>query len=378
MDMRPYVIISCAMSADGRIDDAGSERLVLSGEADLDRVDALRAGCDAILVGANTVRRDNPRLLIRSARRRAERAALGRPEHPARVTLTASGDLDPSARFFAPPGGRGAWPPLVYCTSPAAGAAAARLGGSADVIDAGDPLSLPFTLRDLRAERGVARVLVEGGSLLLRQFLTAGLADELHLAVAPFFVGQAQAPSFGLPGSYPHDSTDPMTLAEVRRLGGIVALRYLLGRGGADRRYLRAAIELSRQCPPSRTAFSVGAIIVAADGEVMATGYSREQQEHDHAEEVALRKTGPADPRLPGATIYSSLVPCGARASRPRTCVQHILASGIRRVVFAWREPPVFTDGRGAEQLRDAGITVVEIPGLAETAASVNAHLVPG
>ena len=377
MNRRPYVITSCAMSVDGRIDDAGSARLLLSGEADLDRVDALRASCDAILVGANTVRRDNPRLLIRSARRRAERTALGRPEHPARVTLTASGNLGLSARFFAPQDG-GARPPLVYCASPAAAAASARLGKAAEVIDAGDPLSLSFVLRDLSAERGVARVLAEGGSILLRQLLTAGLADELHLAVAPFFVGQAEAPSFGLPGRYPHDSADPMTLAGVRRLDDVVALHYLLGPGGADRRYLRAAIELSRQCPPSRTAFSVGAIIVAGNGEVMATGYSREEQDHDHAEEVALRKAGPADPRLPGATMYSSLVPCGARASRPRTCVQHIVSSGIRRVVYAWREPPVFTGGRGAEQLRDAGITVLEIPGLAETARAVNAHLVPG
>ncbi|HLI39223.1 MAG TPA: deaminase [Streptosporangiaceae bacterium] len=157
----------------------------------------------------------------------------------------------------------------------------------------------------------------------------------------------------------------------------MVALRYLLGPGGADRRFLRAAIELSRRCPPSRTAFSVGAIVVAADGEVMATGFSREQQPHDHAEEVALRKVGPADPRLAGATIYSSLVPCGARASRPRTCVQHIIGSRIRRVVYAWREPPIFTEGRGAAQLRDAGITVVEIPDLAEAASAVNAHLLP-
>ena len=67
---RPYVLISCAMSADGRIDDTSPVRLLLSGPDDLDRVDELRASADAILVGANTVRRDNPRLLIRSPRRR--------------------------------------------------------------------------------------------------------------------------------------------------------------------------------------------------------------------------------------------------------------------------------------------------------------------
>jgi 5-amino-6-(5-phosphoribosylamino)uracil reductase len=229
-------------------------------------------------------------------------------------------------------------------------------------------------LADL-AERGVARLLVEGGSHLLRHFLAGGLADELHLAVAPFFVGEALAPPFALPGRYPAGQDNPMTLADIRRLDGVVALRYLLGPGGSDARFLRAAIELSRQCPPSDTAFSVGAVIVAADGEVMATGYSREQDPHDHAEEVALRKAGRDDPRLATATIYSSLVPCGARASRPVTCVQHIIASGIRRVVFAWREPPIFTEGRGAEQLRAAGITVIELPELAAAASEVNAPL---
>jgi pyrimidine deaminase RibD-like protein len=224
-------------------------------------------------------------------------------------------------------------------------------------------------------EKGCQRVLVEGGATLLREVLVDGLADELQLAVAPFFVGEESAPTFGLPGPYPAGPDNPMTLAGVRQLGGVVALRYLLGPGGTDSRFLRAAIELSRQCPPSDTAFAVGAIVVSADGDILATGFSREQEPADHAEEVALRKLDPADPRLATATLYSSLVPCGDRASRPVTCVQHILAAGIGRVVFAWREPPIFTAGRGAEQLRAAGITVAEIAELAESAAAVNTHL---
>jgi len=64
--VRPYVLLSCAMSIDGHIDDNGPERLLLSNAEDFDRVDEVRASCDAIMVGAGTVRRDNPRLLIRS------------------------------------------------------------------------------------------------------------------------------------------------------------------------------------------------------------------------------------------------------------------------------------------------------------------------
>jgi riboflavin-specific deaminase-like protein len=371
---RPYVLLSCATSADGYLDDASPRRLILSGPADLDRVDEVRAGCDAILVGAQTVRKDNPRLLIRDPRRSARRAARGLPGHPARVTLTATGDLDPRARFFAPGALR-----LVYCATPAIGRARERLGDSAVLIDAGDPLSLDLVLIDL-AERGVLRVLVEGGARVLGEFLACDLADELNLAVAPFFVADPDpktAPRLNLPRSGPDG---PMTLAEVSRVGEVGLLRYLLGPGGPDHRFLRWAVELSRLCPPSGSAFSVGAVIVGEDGEVLATGFSREQEDHDHAEEVALRKLAPGqlgpDPRLRHATIYSSLVPCGARASRPVTCVAHIVAAGIPRVVFAWREPRLFTDGEGAEQLLAAGVAVTEVPGLAGRARAVNAHLV--
>jgi riboflavin-specific deaminase-like protein len=359
----PYVILSCATSADGYLDDARPRRLILSGPADLDRVDEVRASCDAILVGAGTVRADDPRLLVRDPRRRARRAARGLPEHPTRVTLTATGDLDPGARFFAPGAER-----LVYCATPALDPARARLGDRAVLIDAGDPPSLSFLLSDL-AERQVARLLIEGGARVLAEFLARDLADELDLALAPFFVADPAAPRFS-----PMAPGPAMTLATLDRLEEVAVLRYLLGPGGPDERFLRWAVELSRLSPPSPTAFSVGAVVVAEDGAVLATGYSREQEEHDHAEEVALRKLG-ADPRLERATIYSSLVPCGARASRPVTCVQHILAARVPRVVFAWREPPIFTAGDGADQLRAAGVDVTEISGLAARAQAVNAHL---
>ena len=373
MPSRPYVLLSCAISADGYLDDARPERLILSGPADLDRVDDVRAGCDAILVGAGTIRRDDPRLLIRDPRRRARRAARGLPEHPARVTLTGTGDLDPGARFFAPGAER-----LVYCATPALPRARARIGPKAGLIDAGDPLTLEFVLNNL-AERSVARLLVEGGAHVLAGFLARSheLADELHLAVAPFFVADPAAPRLNLPSPVnPNGPGSPMTLAEVARLDDVVLHRYLIGPGGPDRRFLSWAVELSRLCPPSESAFSVGAVIVGEDGQVLSTGFSREQEDHDHAEEVAVRKLGFHDPRLRRATIYSSLVPCGARASRPVTCVQHIIAAGIPRVIFAWREPPVFTAGDGADQLRAAGVDVLELPGLAPRARAVNAHIV--
>jgi diaminohydroxyphosphoribosylaminopyrimidine deaminase / 5-amino-6-(5-phosphoribosylamino)uracil reductase len=144
----------------------------------------------------------------------------------------------------------------------------------------------------------------------------------------------------------------------------------------ADLSWLRQAIELSRQCPPSETAFSVGAVLVSDAQDVISTGYSRELDPKDHAEEVALAKAG-GDPRLARATLYSSLEPCLSRASRPRSCAELIVAAGIPRVVIAWLEPPLFATGGGAARLRSAGITVDEIPWLAELARSINAHLLP-
>ena len=74
----------------------------------------------------------------------------------------------------------------------------------------------------------MATLLVEGGARILRDVLADDLADELRLAVAPFFVGDPAAPRFGLPAAYPHTPADPMALADVRRLGDVAVLHYWL------------------------------------------------------------------------------------------------------------------------------------------------------
>jgi len=145
------------------------------------------------------------------------------------------------------------------------------------------------------------------------------------------------------------------------------------GEPGADRHWLATAIGLSRRCPASETAFAVGAVLVGAGGEVIATGYSRELDPSDHAEEVALRRAVGRD--LGGATLYSSLEPCITRASRSVSCSELILAARLRRVVIAWREPPIFVPGGGAAWLAARGVTVQDIPDLADEARAVNAAL---
>jgi 5-amino-6-(5-phosphoribosylamino)uracil reductase len=223
---RPYVLLSAAMSVDGYIDDASPARLVLSGEEDLDRVDAVRAACDAILVGAGTIRRDNPRLRVRSGQRRDDRVARGLAPSPLKVTVSSSGILDPGARFFADADvGK-----IIYVAGTAAARARERLGDLAAVVAGADPLDLSAVLADL-AGRGVARLLVEGGSQLLTQFLAAGLADELQLAIAPFFVGDPAAPRLVRDGAFASAAGSRMALAETRQVGDMALLRYLPGRG---------------------------------------------------------------------------------------------------------------------------------------------------
>ena len=146
-----------------------------------------------------------------------------------------------------------------------------------------------------------------------------------------------------------------------------------------DAGWMRVAVSLARECPPSQTAFSVGAVIVGADGAELSRGFSREGGDPAaHAEEVALGKLADGDPRLAGAAIYSTLEPCTARKSRSRTCTELIIAAGLARVVIAWREPALFVaDCQGVELLDAAGIAVTELPEFGADAVAPNRHLVP-
>src|SRR4051794_4762679 len=222
MPERPYTLLSCSVSLDGYLGDQ-TPRLALSNAADFDRVDEVRASCDAIMVGAVTVRTDNPRLLVRSQERRDGRAARGLPPSPKKITVTSRVDLDARSNFFA----TGDCEKLVYTPSPQVGDARERLGPVATVVDGGRRVAMRWLSEDL-ADRGVQRLMVEGGGVVHTQFLSADLVDELHLVVAPFFVGDSRAPRFVRDGRFPWNAGRRATLAEVRQLGDVVLLRYAL------------------------------------------------------------------------------------------------------------------------------------------------------
>ncbi|MEP7178455.1 MAG: dihydrofolate reductase family protein [Pseudonocardiales bacterium] len=223
MAERPYTLLSCGMSIDGYLGHATAKRLALSNDADFDRVDAVRADSDAILVGAATIRTDNPQLLVRSQARRDKRVANGLSPTPIKVTVTGRAELDPCANFFT----TGEIAKLVYCASATVADARSRLGPVATVIDGGEPVDMRRLSEDLCA-RGVQRLMVEGGGKVHTQFLIDNLADELHLVVAPFFVGDSRARRFVNDGRFPWNPDRRATLAGVRQIGDVVLLRYAL------------------------------------------------------------------------------------------------------------------------------------------------------
>src|SRR5262249_1733426 len=157
-----------------------------------------------------------PRLLVRSPARRDERVARGMPASPVKVTLTATGDLSPDANFFQ----CGDADKLVYCTTGSVERLRDRLGGLATAVELGPRVDVCRLSEDL-SDRGINRLMVEGGGSLHTQFLTADLVDELQLVVAPFFVGDHRAGRFVYDGRFPWNADRRASLAEVRQIGDV-------------------------------------------------------------------------------------------------------------------------------------------------------------
>jgi 5-amino-6-(5-phosphoribosylamino)uracil reductase len=157
--------------------------------------------------------------------RRAERTARGLPPSPVKVTQTRQGTLPATAAFFT----TGTSEKVVYSPTASAERLRARLGPAATVVDTGPDVDVDVaTIAEDLSARGIDRLMVEGGGTVLTQFLTADLADELHLVVAPFFVGDARAHRFVGEGRFPWNPGRRAHLAESRQIGDVVLLRYAL------------------------------------------------------------------------------------------------------------------------------------------------------
>lgn len=220
--IRPEITCSVAVSLDGRIDGRCSQPLRLSSAVDFAAVDELRASQDAILVGAGTLRRDNPRLIIKEDLHRQRRLQKGQRPDPIKVTLTCSGNLAPELDFFrAGEAGR-----IVYCPALISDQLGAKLQPWAEVISCpGSQVDPEFLLRDLY-RLGIHSLLVEGGQHVHSLFIEAGLVDRLRVAIAPFFIGDKGAPGFVNDGCFPFSSKQPLRLESVENLGGTAVLWY--------------------------------------------------------------------------------------------------------------------------------------------------------
>ena len=350
--------LSIAASSDCCIDDLTPSRLRLSTPEDWDEVLRLRARFDAILVGASTVRNDNPSLRIKDPALQEQRRREGRQPDMARVTITASGRLPADARFF-------------------------DAGGRAIVVTSCDGYSHPTAetvhVEEITAQSvvsaleraGIGSLFVEGGAQTARMFMEAGMVDTLRYAVNPQIrVGDAAAPHF--------DPTPFVTGIEPirRNLGGMEVAEYVFANidTAADERFMRMAVEQSRRSVPCATAYRVGAVVVTAGGEVFA-GYTHESRPTSHAEQEAVDKALAAGADLRGATVYSSMEPCTSRKSEPESCSQLIVRHGFARAVFALFEPDCLAHCDGASFLRAAGVRVDSMPQFSADVLRINAHI---
>jgi 2,5-diamino-6-(ribosylamino)-4(3H)-pyrimidinone 5'-phosphate reductase len=191
---RPYIQINVAMSADGKIDTATRKGSAISSEADKRRVDELRAGMDAVLVGGNTLLSEDPRLTVRSTDLRAKRVRKGWPENPAKVGVVSE---IPSAgvnlqQFLSSGPAR----QLIYTTQRSAPEEIARLqqAGAEVFVQDGKQVNLQAMLESLQG-LGIRRLMVEGGGTLIAEFFRLGFVDELTIYIAPKIFGGASAPS---------------------------------------------------------------------------------------------------------------------------------------------------------------------------------------
>ncbi len=222
MDKKPFVIIKCAVSLDGYLDDLSNERLILSNKEDFDKVDVIRAECDAIFVGAETIRKDNPKLLVRSEKRKKQRLEKGFSESPIKVTITSSGNLSSEYNFFK----MGNVNRIVFCNKNKTKNLKKKLSDVAEIVECPSfATNLQFML-DYLYQKGIRKLLIEGGSRIITSFIENNLVDELQVSIAPFFVGEKKAPQFMKAGVFKYNKNSRMILKGVEKIGDVAMLTY--------------------------------------------------------------------------------------------------------------------------------------------------------
>lgn len=188
---RPFVFINAAMSADGKISTVKRTQTRISGTEDFDRVDALRAGSDAIMVGIGTVLADNPSLTVKSEERREERKRAGKDENPWRIVVDSTAKTPVDAEVL----NKGEGKRIIAVSQRAILEDMGRLGEKADIMVGGaEEVDLKKLLYDLWL-RGVRIVMVEGGATLNWSLISQKLVDEIYTYVGNMILGGETAPT---------------------------------------------------------------------------------------------------------------------------------------------------------------------------------------
>ncbi len=344
------ITLSVATSRDHYIDDNTPQRLRLSTDKDWEAVHRLRAAHDAILVGGETLRRDNPTLGIKCEGRA-----------PLRVVVSGRGEIDPASKIFY----CGESEVVIFSHLPHP-----ELSHVASVITS-EVIDIPLIITELE-KRGVERLFVEGGAKILSLFLSSGEVSTLRVATNPnIVVGDHSAPRFDLPVWVEKMSH------ERENLGGMEVTTYTLRPpqiSEEDTAAMRRVVEISRRSPSRESCYRVGALLKCVDGSQFE-GYTLETSPTHHAEQAAIHKAQQAGVEIKGATIYSSMEPCSKRSSEPMSCSELIIKYGLSRALFALYEPSHFVECHGAENLRRAGVCVTYMPQFRDDVVEVNAHL---
>lgn len=197
---RPNVVINAAMSADGKISSWQRKQVRISGARDLARVDALRADSDAIMVGIGTVLADDPSLSVKSESLRKERREKGKPESPLRVVADSLARIPPESRVL----GDGC---LLAVSRSAPLSRLVGLEKQCQIVVCGESRVDLSELMEILCQRGIEKLMVEGGANLNWSLLRAGLVDELYVYVGGMLIGGEKAPSLvggkGFLGDFP-------------------------------------------------------------------------------------------------------------------------------------------------------------------------------
>lgn len=226
---RPFVFINAAVTADGKIDTCERRGATISSARDKARVDRLRAGADAVMVGGKTLLEEDPRLTVKSEALRAERAARGLSPNPMKVGIVTNADELPDGDFV----NFGAARVVIFAAERTSKARveSLRLRGVEVYVHDAPRVDLVEALRVLRG-LGVERLMVEGGGTLNFELLRLGLVDELTIYVAPMIFGGESAPTLADGVGLARGEAIPLKLveSEIHADGGVV-LKYARATG---------------------------------------------------------------------------------------------------------------------------------------------------